>query len=272
MSSWVLVGTLPGGPGGVANVLARQTVGVSQSVVADLGRFSQIVGVDVDVAPIRATSQQTVGVSQDDIVSGTAKSQQTVGVVLTSKAEGGGVGGQSPQTVGAEIKQMRVDLLQTTYALTAGSAGTWQNPNNALNAPNGTFATNSNSVTTAASNNLVLTFANQVNKTELTIDSVILDVYWKNVAGLVGPVNYVLEYSFDNVNWFGLANNNVSFDKTSEANRDSYGLTSDVGQDWSKLSNLRVRFRYNGAASATPSTLSVDAVRLKVSAHRYDDV
>lgn len=269
MSTWVLVGTLPGGAGGGANVLPRQTVGVSQSVVADLGRFPIEVGVSVEQAPTRLVVPQVIGVSIDDLVSGDpALPLQSVGVAVSSKADGEM---KAPVSVGTEIQQWVTNLTQTTYATTAGSSGRWTNAANATGPNNGTVATANNSITVAASGSLELSYAAQFNKTELTISKVELHRYWQNAAGLVTPSTWLAEYSLNNgASWTLLATGTTSFNQMTSPGIED--ITAAVGGDWNKLSQLRVRFTYTGGASATPSTLTVDAVKLIVTASRVDNL
>lgn len=267
MSTWTLVGTLPGGAGGAINVHPLQEVGVSQQVKADLGRFPVSAGVSVSLLPVAVVVPETVGVSQDDLVSGTPSSPILApGVALSSQASGS----TSPRNdVGAELVQVKYDLTQTTYATSAVKTGTWASEANAVGANNGTFATNTNPVLNPASGNLDLSFAAQVNKSELVISSVHLYRYWKNVAGLLSPCAWAAYYSIDNgANWVLISNGNTSFDQSSFPG--DLDLTAVIGQDWNKLSQLKARFTYTGAGNATQSTISVDAVKLVVVASKTD--
>lgn len=267
MSTWVLVGTLPGGAGGAINVHPLQEVGVSQSTVADFGVFPNDVGVSVELLPVGVVVPQSVGVSQDDLVSGTPNIPiLSPGVALSSKA----TGGATPRNdVGAELLQVTYDLVQTTYATSAVKTGTWASEANAVGANNGTFATNTNPVLNPASGNLDLSFAAQINKTDLIISSVHLYRYWKNVAGLLSPCTWAAYYSIDGgANWVLISTGTGSFDQSTAPG--DLDLTAVVGQDWNKLSQLKARFTYTGAGNATQSTISVDATKLVVVASKTD--
>lgn len=267
MSTWTLVGTLPGGAGGTINVHPQQSVGISQQTVADLGRPGMSAGVAVAESPKILVTQETPGISVTASASGAPNQVAlTPGVALSNTASGGQ---SQPQSVGAELVRLQIDLTQTRYAGFQTSTGTWSNGASSLGAPNSFYATNANGATTAASGTLTINFGSQDNKTELTITSVIVSLYWKNVAGLVLPGTWKAEYSLDGgTNWTTLVTGTTSF--TKDVTPDTFDLTSVVGQDWAKLTNMRIRFTYTASASATPSTLSVDAIKLSVLATRTD--
>jgi hypothetical protein len=227
------------------------------------------VGVAITPLPVGLVVPETVGVSLDDLVSATLSNPiQSPGVVLSSKASGGGT---PPQAAGVELVQAKIDLTQTTYAISASKTGTWANEANSVGANNGSFATNANSVTASASGILTMNFAAQVNKTDLVISSVTFYKYWKYTAGLVGAGSWTIEYSTNGgVNWTVMFSGGAGSSFDESVNPGLFDLTAVIGQDWSKLSNFKVRVTFSAGTSATPSTISVDAMKLVVVASKTD--
>ncbi len=268
MRRWVKKGTIVGvgGGPGMSNFVSKVRLEVAQSVVGDFGRFLISTGTIITQAPSRLLISQQVGVSLAQLISGVAnQAPQNVGVVLMQKNTGSTT---PPVSVGAELVQMVTSLVQTTYSILAAATGSWTNPNNGTGANNGSFATNANTLTAAASGSVTYSFASQFNKSELTISSVQLALFWRETAGLTGPGTWKSEYSLDGTTFTQISTGATAFDFS--VTPQTLDLTTLVGQDWNKLTNLKVRFTFTAAASVTPSTLSVDAVRLTVNASRVD--
>lgn len=169
------------------------------------------------------------------------------------------------QAAGGRVVQITYNLTGTYPVGTAASTGSWTNPTNAQGVHNGTNATNANTVTVAASGVLTMTYAAQANKTGLAITNVTLNGYWGNAAGVTAPCTYLIEYSIDGATWTTLQTGSASV--TAASPTTATNVTALIAGSWANVSSFRVRATYTGAASATPSTLSVDAFELVVTAN-----
>lgn len=258
-----------GGTGAAAttNALSAQGAGIAQSIVADLGRSPASAGIALAPAPATLLVPQSAGIALGQRVSGTvAQAAHSAGVGVSVVTSGGPVPAQSG---GVELVQITYDLTHTGYATGwPVTGGSWTNQNNGLGANDGVFATNKNTATVAASGSLEYAFAAQPNRTDLTISSVTLTLYWKNVAGAISPCTYTVALSKDNgSNYSNLGTGAGSIDWS--AGQAINGTTFFAGS-WANIAACRVKWTYTGPASASASTLSVDAMKLTVVASRTD--
>jgi len=111
-----------------------------------------------------------------------------------------------------------------------------------------------------------MTYAAQPNKTPLTITAVSLKGYWANTAGLVTPCTYLIEYSVNGgTSWTTLQTGSATVAAGSPTT--TTNVTAAIAASWTAVAAFRVRATYTGAASATASTLTVDAFELVVTAN-----
>ena len=169
-------------------------------------------------------------------------------------------------TEAMRVSYTKYDLVQTTYCTVATATGSWAAAGNAQGAPDGVLATNTNSVTTAGSGVLTLAFAGQVSKTALTLTSATVDLFWS--AGYTVPLSAgscVVQCSTDaGSSWFPVYSATTAADHITTPS--TFDITRTVAGSWPKLTNLLVSCTFTADASALTSTMSVDAVRLNVTA------
>jgi hypothetical protein len=254
------------GSGGVASWLAKTRPGVK--IVSKItGRAVPKVGVGVGVSqsPTKALTQ---------VVTGLAVATDGVGTVVP--VVGGGVNIESTlsgivaePTTGAQVKQVTYNLLQTSGATGATDTGTWANPTQAQGpAPDGLSASNGQSGITNASGKLTLTYAPQFGKTELEITSVELRFYWNASVPLAGanpPINKLF-YGLAGVADIELFSSTVANSRL--VNAQVFDITSAVGQDWDKLTNLATGASMTTSLALPASTTVIDAVVLVVTANQ----
>lgn len=256
---------------GSTNVLQYITGGVSlgNKTTGTTSNPTTISGTRFSFASVIMTMAGSIGTSINNKISGTgAYSAVIEGVSLTTTADLG----TFPNKVGGRIVQVLTNLTQLTGVISATSTGSWTTPGFCVGpARNGNFATNANTLTVAASGDLLAVYATQFNKTDLTITSVTLSVYDKNVAGLVTPTTATVSYSLNSGTSYTVLYTevgNVDFSVTPR----TFNLTAAVAGSWASLSGFRIKINDTGASSATVSTYSVDAITLTVVANRTDTV
>lgn len=245
----------------VTSWLAKTAKGVSTNpVITGSLSVTAVEGVIAAEAPIVALTRGVTGSTVTTSADGSTLPVTGEGVATGSTLRGI----LSAPTEGLDVVSTTTDLVQATFCVTASSTGTWSSEANAEGSNNGTDATNTNTIFNEGSGSLTLVYAAQFNKTELTINSAELNLYWESTAALAGPGTNTIEYSLNGgASWSTVINTTAaqSFATTPQV----FSITAAVGQSWSSLTDLRVRYTYTAAAGLA-STVSVDAVKLIVNA------
>jgi hypothetical protein len=114
---------------------------------------------------------------------------------------------------------------------------------------------------------LDLFYPTAFQKDELDITSVKLDTYWGYVGNIALASTMTVLYSVDgsapSIVLRALSGNGSHAVGTV----DTFDITA-IADTWTKISNLKVRFRYTAQGGNTQSTGSVDAVEIKVQANK----
>jgi hypothetical protein len=114
---------------------------------------------------------------------------------------------------------------------------------------------------------LDLFYPTAFQKDELDITSVKLDTYWGYVGNIALASTMTVLYSVDG-SAPSIVLRALSGDGTHAVGTvDTFDITA-IADTWTKISNLKVRFRYTAAGGNTQSTGSVDAVEIKVQANK----
>lgn len=244
-----------GGAAGAASWQPLVRVGVALSTVFRwLG--NQTVGVALSLAPTRAVSQQTLGVSLTPIVSGASMAEQLAGVGLSTVADLG----RYLQSIGCRIEREIISLAgrygATSAAVSHPSGSTdWATPNNAVGDTNATNATVAGQALSAVDAVLTLSYAALTNKTALTISLVQLKVYAGLTKSITGTPSLILRYSLN-----GGTNYTVLQTITAtNAGPFTFDLTSVIGGNWTNLQALKVQAEFIAALADITSNATLDA-------------
>ena len=262
MVSWSQI--FPATAAAAANTLSwlqRQapTLIIGTANTATVAAPPAIVGAAVSPSQAVLVSQGASSVNTSVSLSGTVQPVTAENVVVKSSLAA---------ILATPVEQLRVvstttSLTQTTYGTGATATGGWVTPTNAIGASDSLYATDTSAMTAASNDALTVTFAPQLQKTQLTITSAALRVYWQHVgAAAVCSIDYSLN---SGTSWTGLYSSAAAVNQLSGQ---SYTITTPVGQSWAGLTALQVRFTFVSAIGAAAETISVDAVRLLVSANQ----
>lgn len=216
--------------------------------------------------PVEALVRASAGLRSSLLVSGQ-------GTALTASGVRSGAVADNPtaarQTGAPRVERITIDLTGTYPSQTASSSGSWANPNNGNGNPNGVFATNANTALAAMTGDLTLApVATMLGKTGLTITKVELKVYARYTPGLVAPCQVTIDHSIDSGGTYPypyIQNGTTAFDQTGTPF--ILDITDKIAGNWSGIPAVRVKCGVLvGGASATPSTFSVDAMQIVVTA------
>jgi hypothetical protein len=144
----------------------------------------------------------------------------------------------------------------------------WTNGANATGPQDGQTAAVIGSLLNGATDAILdLTYPTAFQKEELDITSVTLDTYWGYVGNIALASTMTVLYSVDGTDpsiELSALSGNGSHDV---ATVDTFDITA-IADTWTKISNLKMRFRFTADGGNTQSTGSVDAVEIKVQANK----
>lgn len=208
----------------------------------------------------KAVTSTTSGILLDKVVDGVATPSLVLGHSLGTVLSGQAAGALNESALA--VTRVNYTLTHRSYATGATSTGTWTTPANAIGVENGSSASNANTVTNAASGALTTTHPGQnPNRAPLTISSARLALYGTVTKGTISPATVQIQYSYGS-GFFTLVANQGAFEGTV--------LIDMPLPTWDQVGQLQIRITFTAAASATPSTIAIDAVSLIVTASRTD--
>jgi hypothetical protein len=170
-----------------------------------------------------------------------------------------------PSAPAAEIVQIEYDLLR--YVGANGSAnvsGSWTNLANVNGVENGTVTTSAGALG-AGTRKLRGSYANMVNKDELTITEVTL-LFWLAVTGDATGLLSDLTLAY-NVGGGEVTLELIEGNTSNLAVAREYDITAAVGGDWSKIDALETFVTHAYSAASIGVTASVDAITVRIRAN-----
>lgn len=197
---------------------------------------------------------------------GTVRALAAPAALLTTRLAAGRITTALPA---GKITQVVVSGTLTRFAATATNTGaqTFTNPTNAQGANNGTVATLTSQALAATNGTLQLDYDDVTGKDSLTITSVTLLFHASLTEALLSTCTMQLQYRLGPSDaWGTLATYDATIDGSAGI---PFTITGVVGGDWQKVRDLQVRV-VGSLSAGLGSTVTVDAVRLRVLASRTD--
>lgn len=263
--------SLLGADGTAVNQLVNPAVVAEQSlrdVAATSTQQNPAVVVEQSLRDVAATStQQNPAVATTLIgATGTAVNQDAKPAIATTAVI---TDFKITDVPALEMVQVKYDLIRHVGANAAANLGpqNWTNPNNATGLKDGSNATSAGNLTAAQDFNLELNYANSVNKGDLVISAVRLDVYAR-VTGDATGLQSTVTISYDvGAGYVVLETILGNFDNLGTAR--SYDLTG-ILDTWAKYDAFKVKVRHQTAIAATLVAGAVDAAEIDVTASKTD--